>query len=228
MEQNNKGSSSVFNSILLASSNYGGARSDFGYYCAEVIALGLRVLGVGGGPGGARQRTAQHMTLWTPIGPRKYPPPPRVWAGPLRTHPYIVIGPTKQTQIRCKRYELGYSSRGFFLEPPAEDADSALERLSFVTEPVPSGKSSEPIKLFRSRYDFIASRSTFINSISTREIWICARNSRGSSSPGCFSAMCVNALYFQIKCVPLGESQKGQAMGMFVHGDDFVGSFAVS
>ena len=32
-------------------------------------------LWAGASPGGARQRTERHMTLWTPIGPREYPPP---------------------------------------------------------------------------------------------------------------------------------------------------------
>ena len=59
------------------------------------------------------------------------------------------------------------------------------------------------------RYDFIASRSTFINSVSMRDICVCAI-----------------ALYFQIERELVGELQKEQTMGMFVHGDDFVSSFA--
>jgi len=42
-----KNSSSVFNSIPLASSNDGGASSDFGDYCAKVIMFGLSALGGG-------------------------------------------------------------------------------------------------------------------------------------------------------------------------------------
>ena len=43
-EQTNKVSSSVFDSVLLASSNDGGTGSDFGYYRAELIMFGFHAL----------------------------------------------------------------------------------------------------------------------------------------------------------------------------------------
>lgn len=39
---------------------------------------------------------------------------------------------------------------------------------------------------------------------------------------------CTIALYFQMKFAPSDELQKGQVMGMFVHGDVFDEVFAFS
>ena len=63
------------------------------------------------------------------------------------SHPYIVVDQINEYKDDGRRSKPGYSNRAFFLEPPAEDADDALERLSLVTGSIPSRKSSESIKL---------------------------------------------------------------------------------
>ena len=50
-EQVNRSSSSVFNSISPTGGDGGGNDSDFVYHCAQIITLGLCLLGAGAGGG---------------------------------------------------------------------------------------------------------------------------------------------------------------------------------
>ena len=130
---------------------------------------------------------AHHRTpdCQSPSRTRKHPPNHPYLDGSPTSHPYIVVDQINKYKDDGKRIKSGYSNRAFFLEPPAEDVDNALERFYLVTGSVPSGKSSEYIKLCTFRYDFITiSRSAFISCVSMRDICICARNSRGSDLSG--------------------------------------------
>ena len=75
---------------------------------------------------------------WTPEAPLHHPHSD----GSPTSHPYIVVDQINEYKDDGRRSKPGYSNRALFLEPPAEDADDALERLSLVTGSIPSRKSS--------------------------------------------------------------------------------------
>jgi len=118
-----------------------------------------------------------------PDGTPGAPPTTQIWTDPSSTPTYG--SKTKYILYKhdAKRNKPGYSSRGFFLEPPAEDADNALKRLSPIAETIASGKSSEHIKLCSFRYDFIASRSTFISFASMRDMGKFPKSCQASIEP---------------------------------------------